>query len=702
MGLSQGKPDKKAFNEDLDRNINDTFTIERTYTIWGVKCHLVNYPSAHVASIDCETCLTKLNFLEPYEPETIFKSVLDAFEQAEIALPKVIYLHKYLDRSNLYLCLNEVNDTISITNKFIQLMKIFYKSVKFTRDFEYKIIKKAEIDYQVDHMAALSQFVDNGPKPAKNSTTHDSDSENETNQKAFDLIDSMNRETIRLKKEKLGVDKVIDIFPSPPVKKVKKYGQFIPQKPQQHYPQNNLFRRMDKKPVQEVLAPKLSGADVDFLTKEFKIVSTKRQHLEGFFYELYDYIDDSEDFISLFLIGFPMKIYESDIEKFFEKDHIGIKEVIVNSTEENSIARVVLLNNKETQAFIAKNTRNYFVINKRKIMFLFINPFTRPNPEDLYKHFQIHVTASTNILANIEEIGKVLTQAFGEFLEVKIIDETNFIITFFSIISVTLCQEMGELEHKGVIFRFKLAEKPVSIEGQDYTMLSSYVDIPERPCKPYLSGSSYIPTIKTLFENKQLWCMYTLTNTRTGATTQVADYIRSYRPNKDIIDLRNDNIQNSQSGLPYNKKSYSSGRLTDISPIKSNPNKSTFLDDSSDLPSIVELSSTIDKPSRIKKRNDGMAEFISPKKKLDFDPLLSFDSKYIILTLGNYDELLNDYHSKMNKFNDFICKKRPREKSVIKKEKRVKGDSKVPNEGEVRDCVLEFNGGGDSSLYIDL
>jgi hypothetical protein len=614
MGCSQGKIIEKKNPQLFDSKCpKDNYIIKACYLLRDTKCCLIEFPVNEAKNIDCETCLTKVKFLEAYEPEAIFRAVLEAFINADIYLPNAIFLESdnVTERVNIYLKLYDIRDTIVITNKFILMMKSFYRSVKFSQDFEFKIIKKADIDHfnpadNLFYEKRHSKRMKGSKSPSRDSYVSsvgdscDDDEDNNNVRTVEDLIDNLNRETINKKLQMTKASSLGEIFPDMDKKKKRKR-------------KISSCDRFDK--INDIKVPQYSERELAEIAELWAVVPAHKQNLRGFFFEPYDYINDESEYISLFLVGFADdKIKQGEVFNFFTENGIQVKDLIINPVEEKSIARVILYKTKSAEVFLAKNTRNYFIIDRKKILFIIINkPIAiMPNPEDLYKNLQVNVISNANILSDIEDIGKFITQTFGEFLEVKIMTENNFIITFFSYISVTLSKEMGCLDYNSEIkLTFKPAEYPVPIDGQEYTIHSACSELPQQIRQSIIIDKDYIPSLRTLFHKKTMWDLFSLKNTYNSSIMSINEFIK-YSSSRGRV----------SKAKPQNNL---------FSPIKHSNNVSAFLN-ASEIPKFIDFDEKPETNNNINNSTGYINVKHEPpkKKKLEFDSAaLNFDSKFI-------------------------------------------------------------------------
>ncbi len=115
------------------------------FKIKNIICKVIEFHQENKKNVDCDFCLIKINFLENLiEKETlIFKSIIQVFENLKIELPLEIYLNYENKRYHLYFKLkNPKQDLLSVTNKFIQFINNLNKLIKFSKDVDFKILKK--------------------------------------------------------------------------------------------------------------------------------------------------------------------------------------------------------------------------------------------------------------------------------------------------------------------------------------------------------------------------------------------------------------------------------------------------------------------------------------------------------------------------------------------------------------------------------
>jgi len=279
-----------------------------------------------------------------------------------------------------------------------------------------------------------------------------------------------------------------------------------------------------------------------------KILPKIHQSLIGFFYENFDYISDP-DYSSYYLIGVNKEINDYDIYKEFEiKKDYKIKEIIRNPLEQETIIRIILLKNKEIPIDSSKIS-----IKNKSVMIIPIPFNEKTNPEDLYRNYQVHVMIN-NSMVKKEQILNILENKYGEILEMNFFSPVHAVITFIDRKSAQLCLKIrnhvmitNDIDELSANFFTDIT--PTTISGQklkisflpqiyysnllfcDKNFEKSISAVPTRPSKPYVFRETYIPSLKGLILNKNMWDYFKIEN-EYCISVSVEEFVRNSMKNE--------------------------------------------------------------------------------------------------------------------------------------------------------------------------
>jgi hypothetical protein len=572
------------------------YEVISTYILKGISCQSINYTTeggeiSNLGEISKETTHISLSGLELKESVSsfgIYEAVNEAFETCKISRPKklLVYICKDDDKlCDIHLELQYLQQLALIETKFDDLMRSVDKSQPLNKEKPVEFIlyknppqqkeensfafllkknppprqEKRPKGYDLDgnaFYASSKQKAQKEYKYIKIKSDVDSKAEGkDQNQVILDSRDLKNK--IEIKDEKFTENSTIQSHSQYSVKNLKRESsnnkftnswddhRFSSKNTSyDNVPYTNTFYESPSHNEHNYGSDYLSSSAIKEISANprFKIYAKTPKPLLGFFYDTYDYSDDSE-FASYFLIGLDSTIHDQDILNYFE-NHLKFKvrEIIRNPLEEESIVRLVLF---KDQSLINSHLGNKKLNTKlmlcgKNVMIVEIPHKRKFHPEDFYKNYQIALELERPI-QNYESLFKLIEKKIGEILEIRFYQPLKAIITCLdknseknakADVHFSYSDSRNGYDDQHITFLDCINKKPISgnkieisfkYKNQKNEQELNYIEHhknyiesdlkwPKRPPLAYNFRNTYIPSFYHLFRNCKMWKDFKISN----------------------------------------------------------------------------------------------------------------------------------------------------------------------------------------------